>query len=31
MGGFGGSAPGMLMGTVDSAWNYVIADLNELK
>lgn len=31
MGGFGGSAPGMLMGAVDSAWNYVIADLNELK
>lgn len=31
MGGFGGSAPGMLMGAIDSAWNYVIADLNELK
>lgn len=29
MGGFGGSAPGMLMGAIDSAWNYVIADLNE--
>lgn len=28
MGGFGGSAPGMLMGAIDSAWNYVIADLN---
>lgn len=31
MGGFGGSAPGMLMGAIDSAWNYVIADLNNLK
>ena len=31
MGGFGGSAPGMLMGTIDSAWNYVVADLNERK
>ena len=31
MGGFGGSAPGMLMGAIDSAWNYVIADLNEIK
>lgn len=29
MGGFGGSAPGMLMGAIDSAWNYVISDLNE--
>lgn len=29
MGGFGGSAPGMLMGAIDSAWNYVIADLND--
>jgi len=31
MGGFGGSAPGMLMGAIDSAWNYVITDLNEMK
>lgn len=28
MGGLGGSAPGMLMGTIDSAWNEVIADLD---
>lgn len=29
MGGFGGSASGMLMGAVDSAWNDVIADLKQ--
>lgn len=31
MGGFGGSAPGMLMGAIDSAWNYVLSDLSALK
>lgn len=31
MGGFGGSAPGMLMGAIDSAWNYVISDIQAIK
>lgn len=29
MGGFGGSAPGLLMGVIDTAWNGVIANLNQ--
>ena len=31
MGGFGGSAPGLLMGVIDSAWNSVIGELSEAK
>jgi len=31
MGGLGGSAPRFLLGVVDSAWNLVMSDLNELK
>lgn len=31
MGGFGGSAPGMLMGAIDTAWNDVIADISAQK
>lgn len=30
MGGFGGSAPSMLMGAIDSAWNLILVDLKTL-
>lgn len=31
MGGFGGSAPGMLMGAIDSAWNEIITEVSAQK
>lgn len=31
IGNLGGSASSMLMGTIGTAWNYVVADINELK
>ena len=31
MGGFGGSAPGLLMGVIDTAWNYLITDIYAIK
>jgi hypothetical protein len=31
MGGFGGSASGLLNGVIDTAWNYLITDIYEIK